>query len=150
MACTGATNWAQTLGAFIQVTGPQLEQGTISTPFEIRPLSDTVRYCQRFYETNPDTQYAAALGSGRINSVPFVVTKRNDPNVAVYTTQSNLSANTNISHFTSITTGGSYANTAITSYTTSEYGYTFIFTQGGGSNKIDEAQFVWKADAEIY
>jgi hypothetical protein len=150
MACTGATNWAQTQGAFIQVTGPQLEQGTISTPFEVRPLSDTVRYCQRFYETNPDLQYAAALGSGRINSVPFVVTKRNNPNVAVYTTQSNLSANTNISLFTSITAGGSYANTAITSYTTSEYGYTFTFTQGGGSNKIDEAQFVWQADAEIY
>jgi hypothetical protein len=150
MACTGATNWAQTLGAYIQVTGPQLEQGTISTPFEVRPLSDTVRYCQRFYETNPETQYASALLSGRINSVPFVVTKRNHPNVSVYTTLSNLTANTNISIFTSITNGGNYANTAITSYTTSEYGYTFTFTQGSGSNKIDEAQFVWQADAEIY
>ena len=150
MACTGATNWAQTLGAFIQVTGPQLEQGTISTPFEVRPLSDTIRYCKRFYETNPETQYAAALGSGRINSVPYVVTKRNDANVTVYTTQANLSANTNISLFTSITAGGSYANTAITSYTGSQYGFTFNFTQGGGSNKIDEAQFVWQADAEIY
>jgi hypothetical protein len=150
MACTGATNWAHTQGAFIQVTGPQIEQGTISTPFEVRPLSDTVRYCQRFYETNPDTQYASALGSGRINSVPFVVTKRSNPNVSVYTTLSNLTANTNISLFTSITTGGAYANTAITSYTSSEYGYTFTFTQGGGSNKIDEAQFVWQADSEIY
>jgi hypothetical protein len=107
-------------------------------------------YCQRFYETNPDTQYAAALGSGRVNSVPFVVTKRAHANVSVYTTLSNLAANTNISRFTSITAGGSYANTAITSYTDSDYGFTFTFTQGGGSNKIDEAQFVWQADAEIY
>jgi hypothetical protein len=150
VAVTGATNWMTSAPSLIQVTGVQLELGTITTPFEIRLQAETTRLCQRYYETNPDLQYAAALGSGRINSVPFVVTKRNDPNVAVYTTQSNLSANTNISKFTSITTGGSYANTAITSYTTSEYGYTFNFTQGGGSNKIDEAQFVWKADAEIY
>jgi hypothetical protein len=150
MACTGATNWAQTLGAYIQVTGPQLEQGTVSTPFEVRPLSDTVRYCQRFYETNPQTQYAAALISGHISTVPFVVSKRGNANVSVYTTLSNLTANTNISNFTSITNGGSYANTAITSYISSEYGFIFNFTQGTGSNKIDEAQFVWRADAEIY
>jgi hypothetical protein len=134
----------------IQVAGVQLELGTLATPFEVRLLSETVRLCQRYYETNPDTQYAAGLLSGRINSVPFVVTKRNHANVTVYTTQSNLLANTNISTFTSITSGGSYANTAITSYTTSEYGYTFNFIQGGGSNKIDEAQFVWQADSEIY
>jgi hypothetical protein len=150
MACIGATNWARTLGAYIQVTGPQLEQGTISTPFEVRPLSDTVRYCQRFYETNPQTQYAVALISGHISTVPFVVTKRGNANVSVYTTLANLTANTNISRFTSITNGGSYANTAVANYISSEYGFIFNFTQGSGSNKIDEAQFVWQADAEIY
>jgi len=150
VACTGAVNWMASAPSQLQVTGVQLELGTITTPFEIRLLSETVRLCQRYYETNPDTQYAAALGSGRVNSVPFVVTKRNHANVTVYTTQSNLLANTNISTFTSITSGGSYANTAVTSYTTSEYGYTFNFIQGGGSNKIDEAQFVWQADSEIY
>jgi hypothetical protein len=150
VSCIGATKWPASTGSILQITAPQLEDGTIATPFEIRPLTQTYIYCQRFYETNPETQYAAALGSGRINSVPFVVTKRVDPNVSVYTTLSNLSANTNISLFTSITTGGAYANTAITSYVSSEYGYTFNFTQGGGSNKIDEAQFVWQADAEIY
>jgi hypothetical protein len=106
--------------------------------------------CQRYYETNPETQYASALLSGRIASVPYVVSKRNDANVSVYTTYSNLAANTNISRFTSITNGGTYANTAITSYVQSIYGFTFNFTQGSGSNKIDEAQFVWQADAEIY
>jgi hypothetical protein len=150
VACIGATEWPKTAGAFIQFTGPQFEHGTIATPFEVRPLNMTVTYCQRFYETNPDIQYAAALNSGRINSVPFVVTKRANPNVSVYTTLSNLSANTNISRFTSITSGGTYANTAVTNYTSSEYGYTFTFTQGSGNNKIDEAQFVWQADAEIY
>ena len=150
MAVTGATPWPQTVGTFIQVTGVQLELGTIPTPFEIRLLAETTRLCQRYYENNPDIQYSSALGSGRVSSIPFVVTKREHANVSVYTTLSNLTANTNISQFTSITTGGSYANTAITSYTTSDYGFTFTFTQGGGANKIDEAQFVWQADAEIY
>jgi len=150
VSCIGATKWPASAGTCLQITAPQLEEGTIATPFEIRPLNMTTMYCQRFYEENPETQYAAALISGRINSVPFVVTKRIDPIVSVYTTLSNLQANTNISTFTSITTAGSYANTAITSYTTSEYGFTYIFTQGVGSNRIDEAQFVWQADAEIY
>jgi hypothetical protein len=150
VSCIGATTWPASAGTRLQITGPQLEEGTISTPFEVRPLTQTYIYCQRFYETNPEIQYAAALLSGRVNSVPFVVTKRVHPNVSVYTTQSNLQANTNISRFTSITSGGTYANTAITSYIPSEVGFTFNFTQGGGSNKIDEAQFVWQADAEIY
>jgi len=150
VSCIGATKWPASAGTRLQITGPQIEEGTIATPFEVRPLTQTLVYCQRFYETNPDTQYEAALISGRISSVPFVVTKRVHPNVSVYTTLSNLTANTNISRFTSITAGGSYANTAITSYVTSDYGFTFSFTQGGGSNQIDEAQFVWQADAEIY
>ena len=150
VSCIGATKWPASTGLVLQITGPQLEEGTIATPFEVRPLTQTYIYCQRFYETNQQTQYTAALLSGRINSVPFTVTKRNNPNVSVYTTQSNLLANTNISTFTSITTGGSYANTAITSYDSSLYGFTFNFTQGTGANKIDEAQFVWQADSEIY
>jgi hypothetical protein len=150
MAVTGAVNWMASAPSQLQVTGVQLELGTITTPFEIRLLSETVRLCQRYYETNPETQYAAALVSGRIASAPYVVSKRNDANVTVYTTFANLSANTNVSRFTSITAGGTYANTAITSYVQSVYGFTFNFTQGSGSNKIDEAQFVWQADAEIY
>jgi hypothetical protein len=152
VSCIGATTWPATTGLVLQITGPQLEEGTIATPFEIRPLTQTYIYCQRFYETNQQTQYAAALGSGRVNSIPFVTTKRNNPNVSVYTTQSNLVANTNISRFTSITGSGTYANSAVTSYTSSQYGFTFNFAQpGGGYNTtINEAQFVWQADSEIY
>jgi hypothetical protein len=154
MACTGATNWLQTTGAFIQVTGVQLELGTIATPFEVRLLADTVRFCQRYFETNPDIQYASALGSGRINSVPFVVTKRDHGNVSVYRDLSNLTANTNISQFVAYYGDGTLKGTqAITSYISSEYGFSFNFTNTGSKfmdNSIMEAQFVWKADAEIY
>jgi hypothetical protein len=151
---TGATNWMQTGGAFLQVTAVQLELGTIATPFEIRLLADTTRYCQRYYETNPDIQYAAALGSGRVNSIPYVVTKRNHANVSVYRDLSNLTANTHISQFVAYYGDGTLKGTqAITSYLSSEYGFSFNFTNTGSAflnGSITEAQFVWQADGEIY
>ena len=154
MACTGATNWIQAPGAFIQLTGTQWEVGTISTPFEVRPLMMTIQYCQRFYETNPDIQYSSALGSGRVNTVPFVVTKRNNANVSVYRDLSNLTANTNISQFVAYYGDGTLKGTqAINSYIGSEYGFSFNFTNTGSKfmdASIMEAQFVWQADSEIY
>ena len=150
VAVTGAVNWMANAPSQLQVTGVQLEIGTISTPFEIRMLADTVRLCQRYYEANPDTHYSGTLLSGRIPTVAYCVTKRNNANVLVYTTSTNLVSNTNSSIFTSVTTNGVYANTAVNSYMGSTYGFTFNFTQGTGANKIDEAQFVWQADAEIY
>jgi hypothetical protein len=154
VSCIGATKWPAAAGTILQITGPQLEEGTISTPFEIRPLTQTYNYCQRFYETNPDTQYAAALGSGRVNSIPFVVTKRAHANVTVYRDLSNLTANTNVSQFVAYYGDGTLKGTqAINSYISSDYGFSFNFTNTGSKfmdASIMEAQFVWQADAEIY
>ena len=154
VSCIGATKWPATTGLVMQITGPQLEEGTIPTPFEVRPLTQTIIYCQRFFETNPDIQYASALGSGRINSVPFVTTKRNNANVSVYRDLSNLTANTNVSQFVAYYGDGTLKGTqAINSYIGSEYGFSFNFTNTGSKfmdASIMEAQFVWKADAEIY
>jgi uncharacterized protein YjbI with pentapeptide repeats len=154
VACTGAVNWMTSAPSRLQVTGVQLELGTITTPFEIRLLSETTRLCQRYFETNPETQYAAALGSGRVNSIPFVVTKRNHANVTVYRDLANLTANTNVSQFVAYYGDGALKGTqAINSYIGSEYGFTFNFTNTGSKfmdGSIMEAQFVWKADSEIY
>ena len=154
MAVTGAVNWMASAPSQLQVTGVQLELGTITTPFEIRLLSETVRLCQRYYETNPQTQYAAALGTGHINSVAYVVTKRNNANVTVFRDFSNLSANTNVSQFVAYYGDGALKGTqAINSYLTSQYGFSFNFTNTGSKfmdGSIMEAQFVWQADAEIY
>jgi hypothetical protein len=154
VSCIGATQWPAVAGTRLQITGPQLEEGTIATPFEVRPLTQTYIYCQRFYEKNPDIQYASALGSGRINSVPFLVTKRNHANVTVYRDLSNLTANTNVSQFVAYYGDGTLKGTqAINSYIGSEYGFSFNFTNTGSKfmdASIMEAQFVWQADAEIY
>jgi len=154
VACTGAVNWMTTAPSRIQVAGVQLELGTLATPFEIRLLSETVRFCQRYYERNPDIQYAAALGSGRVNSVPFVVTKRDHANVTVFRDLSNLTANTNVSQFVAYYGDGTLKGTqAVNSYLSSDYGFSFNFTNTGSKfmdASIMEAQFVWQADAEIY
>jgi hypothetical protein len=150
----GQVNLASATSNYWQVTGVQLELGTITTPFEIRNLSDTIRFCQRYYENNPDTQYASALGSGRVNTIPFVVTKREHANVSVYRDLSNLTANTNISQFIAYYGDGALKGTqAINSYINSDYGFSFNFTNTGSKfldGSITEAQFVWQADAEIY
>ena len=154
VSCIGATKWPASTGLVLQITASQLEEGTIATPFEIRPLNMTTMYCQRFFETNTDIQYAAALGSGRVNSIPYVTTKRNNANVTVYRDFSNLAANTNVSQFVAYYGDGTLKGTqAINSYTGSDYGFTFNFTNTGSKfmdASIMEAQFVWKADAEIY
>jgi len=154
VACTGAVNWMTTAPSRIQVAGVQLELGTLATPFEIRLLSETVRFCQRYYERNPDIQYAAALGSGRVNSVPFAVTKRDHANVTVFRDLSNLTANTNVSQFVAYYGDGTLKGTqAVNSYLSSDYGFSFNFTNTGSKfmdASIMEAQFVWQADAEIY
>ena len=154
VACTGAVNWMTSAPSRLQATGVQLELGTITTPFEVRLLSETVRLCQRYYETNPDIHYAAALGSGRVNSIPYVVTKRSNGNVTVFRDLSNLTANTNVSQFVAYYGDGTLKGTqAINSYINSVYGFSFNFTNTGSKfmdASIMEAQFVWQADAEIY
>ena len=154
VACTGAVNWMASAPSQLQITGVQLELGTIATPFEIRLLSETVRFCQRYYERNPDIQYSSALGSGRINSTPYVVTKRERANVTVFRDLSNLTANTNVSQFVAYYGDGALKGTqAINSYLSSDYGFSFNFTNTGSKfmdASIMEAQFVWQADSEIY
>jgi len=47
----GDTNvFAQTTGAYLNITGLQLEEGTQSTPFEYRPIATTLALCKRYYQ----------------------------------------------------------------------------------------------------
>ena len=41
--------WMQTSGNYVQVTGVQLEKGTVATPFEFRPYATELALCQRYY-----------------------------------------------------------------------------------------------------
>jgi len=55
---TGADTWATTSGATFYITGVQLEEGTVPTPFEHRPIGTELALCQRYYYLIGREQYA--------------------------------------------------------------------------------------------
>lgn len=53
-------NWCNTASATFDITGVQLEPGTVATPFEFRSYGDELRLCQRYYyRIQPTNQYSA-------------------------------------------------------------------------------------------
>jgi hypothetical protein len=45
----GTTNILATSGNYIELTGVQLEKGTLASPFEFRPYAQELALCQRYY-----------------------------------------------------------------------------------------------------
>jgi hypothetical protein len=86
-------NWAGsgTAGAndYIDITGVQLEVGTVTTPFERRLYGQELVLCQRYYDIQPFT--ANAQSPFGYNSQPYRVVKRVAPTI---TTQGTLAGAT--------------------------------------------------------
>ena len=75
-----------TLGDFLYITDVQLEPGTVSTPFEVRPVSEELALCQRYYYRSTASTNADRFGSGFATTtgiahslIPFPVTMRSAP-----------------------------------------------------------------------
>lgn len=99
---TGAVSLLATNGATFDLTGVQLEPGTISTPYEQKPLGDELRLCQReFHKSfNQATvpaqnvgvntgEYSATFAkagalSQSLPNLPFPVVMRAVPAVTLY------------------------------------------------------------------
>ena len=92
-----------TSGATMYITGVQLEEGSVATPFEHRQYGQELALCQRYYEKTYDQSVVAgtandkgAFFTSRIDSVggggtAFKVTKRATPTVIVYSPTSGSS-----------------------------------------------------------
>jgi hypothetical protein len=69
----GGTNLAAATSNYWQVTGVQLETGSVATGFEFLPFGDELSRCQRYYEKtyNPETAPASVtdVGSYRIGTI---------------------------------------------------------------------------------
>jgi len=83
-----ATKWATTTNATFDITGVQLEVGSIATEFEHRPYAEELALCQRYYQQVVGYSDMVCVGPGRSNgttnapfSVPLSVPLRASPTI---------------------------------------------------------------------
>ena len=114
----GQRNLASAINNYWQVTGVQLETGSVATGFEFLPYGDELRRCQRYYEVIDTYQAQQYVVNGSNTSIPvfYRVQKRTNANVS----QTNVAA----SNF-SATPGAAYGLTT---------GYTSFRTATGTGN----------------
>jgi hypothetical protein len=125
----GQTNLASSTSNYFQLTGVQLEAGSVPSQFERRPYGTELALCQRYYIAiiNREGAFDSPLGQGNWHTantlwcyIPFVVDMRINP------TQT-----TDSGSFTAYGGGGSSAISAITLYKSGREGAEIQVTTGG-------------------
>ena len=139
---TGAVKLSETTGATWQITGVQLEVGSVATPFEHRSYGEELALCQRYYEKSFNDDVAPSnvttnVHFGRRGNITFKVTKRTAPTMVAY--GSSVSGTSNWSWYSGIwnqiaPTFG--ASQVMFSYDLGGYEYTDVYGN-------------WTADAEL-
>ena len=83
ISATGATSVIGTLSATWQITGVQLEAGSVASPFERRDYGRELMLCQRYYEVNEYKLYVAnAAGTFLAAAIVFASEKRAAPTIS--------------------------------------------------------------------
>lgn len=132
---TGATSLISTLNATFDITGVQLESGSVATPFEYRPIGLELSLCQRYYETNDyDIFNVGSTTNGVIyyQYTSFNVSKRAAPTVTYNSTFASGFNTSSIGTNLSAVNGISWSASASATTT----GSLYILT-------------AWKASAEL-
>lgn len=148
-SATGAVSVIGTLNATWNITGVQLEVGTVATPFERRQFGQELLLCQRYFQrfffqlTTYAAQYASAGGAGGFWGFPcpYIVTMRTQPTATFIATPS-----TN-NYWTIVATTSVSANSTANIFV--DVGAeTWRFRQqprvAGGSSPTDGAVYVWE------
>jgi len=82
LSTTGATSVVGTSGATWYITGVQLEEGSVATPFEHRQYGQELALCQRYYWAMTQTVYACVYSTSNcMGQIWFPTTMRANPTV---------------------------------------------------------------------
>jgi len=130
-SATGAVSVIGTLGATWQITGVQLEVGTVATPFERRPYTTEFQLCQRYYFKTFGGNTAPAQNAGAAGSyvIPQVVGASTTQNGVTMILPVAMRAQTTITTFNPSAANAQVRNTSINADCTST-GVTSIGNQG--------------------
>jgi hypothetical protein len=162
---TGATSVIGTLNATWQITGVQLEAGSVASPFERRDYGREFALCQRYYETSYPPGYPAGYNFGEqypwgtskpnaVNfiasddqttsvSLRFVVQKRASPTVVIY------SPNNGSSGFAWVYKGTGGAGNVSAGVTYTSESLWNISQSLSAINQANESYFHFTSSAEL-
>jgi hypothetical protein len=94
----GQTNLAAATSNYWQITGVQLEAGSVATPFEFEDIGTTLAKCQRYYESvSWGLFYGTALGGTDLYlPLSYRVTKRVAPTVTLPSSTNAIKNSSNV------------------------------------------------------
>ena len=120
----GQVNLADSTDNEWQITGVQLEVGSVATPFEHRSLSNELERCKRYYQTVGTVCSGFCEGTTRIAiNVPFNPEMRAAPNISVFAGR--------VARFRDNATDVSITNPTLNNTSVEKYGvWTRVSTSG--------------------
>ena len=150
-APTGAVSVVGTSGATFYITGVQLEEGSVATPFERRLYGQELALCQRYYEWGAasGSGYAAITAifdAGSTSNIDFKVSKRVVPTMTNMTLSGNQYPNNQSNSVPRYEGGYSRGFRYTTEHNTTFWNVT---TGAGGSGGPAGHQIIWNANAEL-
>jgi hypothetical protein len=141
--------WYSQAGNYIELTGVQLEKGTVATPFEFRNYAQELALCQRYmFQLSPQDTAPSYLRTGAYGLfvVRFPVTMRTGVNPTLFGTFNSSIGSVDITVSSLVTPGGGYAPSATGSQ------YNFPSTQStigyAGNITINASSYI-RYDAEL-
>jgi hypothetical protein len=157
LGATGSVSPMATNGATFNITGVQLEKGTVATPFEFRSIGQELALCQRYFEKSynldvvPGT--ATFLGSAFVstspgvanngNTIVFATTKRATPTISFWDLNGNSAKGSTFDGSANVTHNQTQAAPTYTIGTSS-----FVARYSNGVSGAVACAYQWTAVSE--